>query len=97
MGIFGSLFGRRGRGKYCACCGRKLLKIESGPGPLFDTARMDFIEAVGRIELYLQMPAYVCEKCGAIVCKGCCPLTKSPRHWKNYPQCPKCGSDMERL
>ena len=95
MGVFDKLSGKKKRGKYCAVCGRELLESETSP--LFGIANMDFAEAARRAMLWTQMPAYVCEKCGATICNGCRPLTESPSHWKNFPQCPKCGSDMEGL
>jgi len=85
MGISDKLFGKKKKGGNCAACGKKLLELESGPGPLFGAAHMDFTQVVGRIGLELQRPGYVCEDCGATICRGCITLGE-------LPTCPKCGS-----
>ena len=98
MGVFGKLLARIIKGNYCACCGSKV-QIDSSGGSLFGMARsgMDFSDIAKRALHRMKSVGYVCEKCGAAVCKGCSPLSESPRHWKNFPQCPVCGSDMRRL
>ena len=92
MGLFG-----KKKGKNCALCGKKLIDTDPTYGIMAPGRNLDFTEVVGRVSLKMHQRAYVCEKCGASVCTGCLPLSDSPSHWKNFPKCPKCGSDMERL
>jgi len=89
MGLFSKSPGRK-----CALCGKKLSEPKSDESPLFGLAYKGIAQQVEQIGLFLQTPGYICEKCNAVVCNGCRPVRESPR-WKNFPQCPKCGSDMK--
>lgn len=81
MAFWTRLFGRReDPARRCGACGRTLLSEvrarRSGGDP--------FRDAVERVSDALGMPAYACDKCGTVVCRGCLP-TDGRR------PCPKCG------
>lgn len=90
MGLFGKT-----SAKKCALCGKKLSIDKSDHGPLWGLAYKDFTQQVQQIGLFLQTPGYICKKCNTTVCNGCRPVGGSTSKWKNFPNCPKCGSDME--
>ena len=83
--------------KKCAVCGKELLEEGTNPtfGMMAHGMNLDFSEIANRVLLSMQMPAMVCEKCGATVCRGCQPLHDSPSNWQNWPNCPKCSSNMK--
>jgi len=88
MGFWTKLFGRsKDRGARCGKCGKPLQRDVPAMGaPSFDP----FADAVRQVAGVLATPGYVCQKCGAVVCKGCLPLGGG-----SY-SCPRCGSDESR-
>jgi hypothetical protein len=87
--------------KKCASCGVKLLtrknlvalgKMRVEDPYMCETTTM---MVIGRV------PAFICTNCGAGVCLVCGAnhnvFNKGKIIWENFPQCPRCGQNMEGL
>jgi hypothetical protein len=85
MALFKNLFGPR-----CASCGLKILEGQD----LINELSHETVEITRRL-IMLRAVAFMCNQCNSKICLFC--TGKTDEKWKNFPNCPKCGSEMKKI